>query len=408
MPQQFLDRPDVVPALEQVGRKRVAQGVATHGFRESGLHRCGAHGFLDSALVKVVTHESARRFVPEDTSGREHPLPRPLPRGVRVLGRQRAGQSDAPRPRREVRIVKRADTGEVGLERRPQRDGEHRVPVLVALPFADEDLVALEVDVLDAEPQPLQEAHAGAVQEPADQVRSPLHAGEQAPDLVPAQHDRQPRGPARAHEALEPGDAHAEHVLVEEQQPGERLVLGRGGHVAFGGEVREEGVDLDVAHVLRVTLAVEEDEAPDPAHVGLLGPVRVVPCPQRRADAVEQARGLRIGCGMEQTNNFHADRAVHTNPLSRGGVNGDSILGPSLAAVKMHGVFLEGRTRYATISHTTLACSRTLTENERPRPRASSAKRPTERAVAVNPSQQTIVPLPVAASSISPTSPSAA
>jgi hypothetical protein len=47
-----------------------------------------------------------------------------------------------------------------------------------------------------------------------------------------------------AYELIEPGQVHAEHVAVEEQQSGQGLVLGRCGDAAFDGEVVEESGEL--------------------------------------------------------------------------------------------------------------------------------------------------------------------
>ena len=57
--------------------------------------------------------------------------------------------------------------------------------------------------------------------------------------------------------------------------------------------MREECFDLWRAHVGRVALAVVEDEALDPVHVGLLGAVAVVLDAQSIAHAIEQPRLLR-------------------------------------------------------------------------------------------------------------------
>ena len=52
----------------------------------------------------------------------------------------------------------------------------------------------------------------------------------------------------------------------------------------------EELPDLGRAHLLRVALAVEEDEAPDPVRICLLGPDREVAEARDGADAVQELR----------------------------------------------------------------------------------------------------------------------
>jgi L-alanine-DL-glutamate epimerase-like enolase superfamily enzyme len=85
-------------------------------------------------------------------------------------------------------------------------------------------------------------------------------------------------------------------VAVEKEEGREGLGLCRGAHGAFDGEMRDEGVDLGLAHLARMALVVKEDEAADPGDVRLLGPQAVVAGADRHADSVEQARlaGRRV------------------------------------------------------------------------------------------------------------------
>ena len=52
----------------------------------------------------------------------------------------------------------------------------------------------------------------------------------------------------------------------------------------------EEGVDLGLAQLGGVALAMEEDELLDPEDVGILGSNRVVVCAEGVADLVEESR----------------------------------------------------------------------------------------------------------------------
>ena len=54
------------------------------------------------------------------------------------------------------------------------------------------------------------------------------------------------------------------------------FVLRGGGHIAFNGQMREEGFHFHAAHVLRVALVMKEDKAPDPVHVGPYASLRSV------------------------------------------------------------------------------------------------------------------------------------
>src|SRR5262249_5822268 len=52
----------------------------------------------------------------------------------------------------------------------------------------------------------------------------------------------------------------------------------------------QEGDDLRLAHLQRMPLAVEQDESPDPVHVGLLGADAVMQAPGRGTDLVKESR----------------------------------------------------------------------------------------------------------------------
>ena len=80
----------------------------------------------------------------------------------------------------------------------------------------------------------------------------------------------------------------AEDLAIEEEQRAEGLVLRGGGDVALDGQVGEERLDLRAAHIFGVALAVEQDEAPDPIDVGLLGADGVVLDANRVAHLIEQ------------------------------------------------------------------------------------------------------------------------
>src|SRR5262245_22036252 len=76
------------------------------------------------------------------------------------------------------------------------------------------------------------------------------------------------------------------------------------------GAVREEGHDLERAHLLWMALAVKQDEAADPVGVGVLGAAREVAQPRGLADALEESRRLSrggrqresgCGTGLDQT-----------------------------------------------------------------------------------------------------------
>jgi hypothetical protein len=71
------------------------------------------------------------------------------------------------------------------------------------------------------------------------------------------------------------------------------LILGGGGDAPLNGKMAQESGDFFFAHLSRMPFLVEEDVAPDPIQVGLLGADAVTFDPQMPADAVEQLRAGR-------------------------------------------------------------------------------------------------------------------
>jgi len=92
--QQLLDGSDVVMAVQPVRRERVPQGVRAGPIGEPGVADGVLDGALDHGFVQVMSGTVARGWPDVRASRREHPLPSPVPAGVRVLALQRAGQLD--------------------------------------------------------------------------------------------------------------------------------------------------------------------------------------------------------------------------------------------------------------------------------------------------------------------------
>src|SRR6266545_6900268 len=92
MAEQLLHRADVVALFQQVGGKRVAEGVASRRLGNPGAADGIRHRALENGFVKVVTTALSGEAVHVHARGGEDPLPAPVPAGVRVLPRQCIGQ----------------------------------------------------------------------------------------------------------------------------------------------------------------------------------------------------------------------------------------------------------------------------------------------------------------------------
>jgi len=81
-----------------------------------------------------------------------------------------------------------------------------------------------------------------------------------------------------------------EHLLIEEQQRRERLILRASRDTARDRQVVQEGRHLRLAQLARMALAVKENEAPDPVHVGLLRAAAEILASYRLVDSIKKSR----------------------------------------------------------------------------------------------------------------------
>jgi len=168
--------------------------------------------------------------------------------------------------------------------------GERRHPVAPPLSVADLDFANGEVRILHPQAQVLEQPKPGSVEEPRHELARALEPREHGAHLFGCEHDREPARLLRAHEVVELRGVASENPPVQEHERVERLVLRRRRDAFRHGEVVQEVANLGAAKLPRVPLPVEQDEAPDPVHIGLLGAEAVVPHPDRRSNLVEKPR----------------------------------------------------------------------------------------------------------------------
>jgi hypothetical protein len=118
---------------------------------------------------------------------------------------------------------------------------------------------------------------------------------ENSADLLPRQHDWEALGPLGPDDVVEPGQIVFQDFAVKEKERAQRLVLRGRRDLLLDGQRAQELRDLGRSHLRGVTLAVEEDIAPDPGDGGLLGATAVVPSPDGFSHAVEQSSFRRSG-----------------------------------------------------------------------------------------------------------------
>lgn len=112
------------------------------------------------------------------------------------------------------------------------------------------------------------------------------HAIEHRIDFLPGKHNGQPSRAAGAHHAVEPWNLLPQNLAIQEQDGGQRLVLGGGRDMPLVGERRQERGHLRLPHLAGVAHAVVTDVAAHPVRIRPFRAQAVV----ARADGLPQAR----------------------------------------------------------------------------------------------------------------------
>lgn len=124
-----------------------------------------------------------------------------------------------------------------------------------------------------------------------------MHLFQQLANLGHGQDNGQPAGALGNNNFVEPGQFGVEDHPVQEQDGRLGLRLGGRGHPSFNGKMRQESRNLGRAHLAGVPLVIEDDETPNPVHVGAFCPNRVVAQTDFAPDAVKKLRltGADVG-----------------------------------------------------------------------------------------------------------------
>jgi hypothetical protein len=116
VPQEFLDGSDVVPAFEQMGRKRMPKGVAGNSFRDPGAKNGFPDGFLEYRFIQMAAVKAPVGGVRKLPVSREHPLPAPLPLRPWVFPCDRSRKFNISPSVPEIFFMLRPDVFEVSLQ----------------------------------------------------------------------------------------------------------------------------------------------------------------------------------------------------------------------------------------------------------------------------------------------------
>jgi hypothetical protein len=139
--------------------------VGADGLVDSGLAGSGVDGALQHRFMEVKALRRAKARVPADPRRRKNPLPSPLPIGVWVLLRQCVRELHASQTLFQITLVDPADAIQMDRERLLDCTWKHGDAVLVALALPNQDLVAMELDILDAQGQALHQPQARPIED---------------------------------------------------------------------------------------------------------------------------------------------------------------------------------------------------------------------------------------------------
>lgn len=196
-------------------------------------------------------------------------------------------------------------------QRLVQRPRQHDDTVLIPLAAADHDLAAVEVEVVDAQPQALHLAQPRPVEQlgaEPERAAASLDRVEDLLDLLGRGDHRQSRRALRP-DVVQGAQVDLQRLLVEEDQRVQRLHLRADGDVAVDGQMRQELIDVRRAQVAGMPLAVKQNEPPRPIDVAFLSAEGVVADAEQVAELIEQAGAGVLGAGQQVAGGLAVDPA---------------------------------------------------------------------------------------------------
>lgn len=216
-------------------------------------------------------------------------MPDPLSAGVGIFTLQGRGQVDGTVTPLQVTLVDFPNLLQVRLDRLNQAFGQHGDSILGAFPIANDDVLVLIIDILDAQTQTFEQPQSAAIEQLNRQAVFGRHALDDCSGFLFGQHGRYPLRPLGwcCVDRFDV-DVYVEHIPVKEEDTAEGLILGRGGYFLVDGKMGQESFNFGRAHVLGVALFVKEYVTLDPVDIGILGADGVMLAPQGVTHAIEQ------------------------------------------------------------------------------------------------------------------------
>lgn len=141
---------------------------------------------------------------------------------------------------------------------------KHRYSVFTTFSITHQNFGASKVHIFHAQTNHFHQTHSGAIQQPCHQAMHTMHSFQHRSNLGLRQHHRQMCWSLGAHHILHPGQILIQHFSVQKQQCRQGLVLRGRRNMTIHCPMRQKRFDLQRAHIGRVLLAVEQNEALNP------------------------------------------------------------------------------------------------------------------------------------------------
>ncbi len=187
MAEQHLDGAQIDAALDEVGGETVPERVAVDGPVETGHAAGGGDGPLQRPIEDVVPPAPAGSRAGRELPRRERELPFQGHGCLRILPLQGTGKFDASDAAVDIAVVQRPPAVEDDFQPGPGRPRQHHDAILVALAATDDELVAPQVDVVDAQPAAFHEPQSAAVEKLGHEPKraaAALHPVENGPHFL--------------------------------------------------------------------------------------------------------------------------------------------------------------------------------------------------------------------------------
>jgi len=135
----------------------MSESVTTRRFGNSGFPHGLFHRFLQIGHGFVQMMSAFFSYCPIRVVARcrKYPLPSPLFSRIGIFAIKSVRQSDSAQAAIQIALVLLFDKMEVLSKRFLCGRGKHRVPIFIALPCANHNLAAREIDIFDPQSQTL-------------------------------------------------------------------------------------------------------------------------------------------------------------------------------------------------------------------------------------------------------------